>query len=72
MASLKITLKKSLIGFNESQRRTAAALGLGKLNKIVLRPDNDSVKGMVHKLRHVVEVETVEDVVVSATEEGTK
>ena len=65
---LKIKLIKSLIGYNESQRRTAAALGLGKVNKTVLRPENDAIKGMVFKLRHVLTVETVAD----AVEEGTK
>jgi large subunit ribosomal protein L30 len=69
---LKITLKKSLIGYNETQRKTAAALGLGKVNKTVLRPDNPSVQGMVFKLRHVVEAHSVPDEPAVATEEGTK
>ena len=68
---LKITLKKSLIGFPEVQRRTAAALGLTKLQKTVLRADNDSVRGMAFKLRHVVEVEEVPDLV-STGVKGTK
>ena len=68
---LKITLKKSLIGFPEVQRRTAAALGLTKLQKTVLRADNDCVRGMAFKLRHVVELEVVPDLVATATE-GTK
>jgi large subunit ribosomal protein L30 len=68
---LKITLKKSLIGFPEVQRRTAAALGLTKLQKTVLRADNAAVRGMAFKLRHVVEVETVSDLAATAAE-GTK
>jgi large subunit ribosomal protein L30 len=63
---LRITLKKSLIGFPEVQRRTAAALGLGKVSKTVLRPDNGAIRGMVFKLRHVVECETVPDEPVAA------
>jgi large subunit ribosomal protein L30 len=70
---LKITLKKSLIGFPEVQRRTAAALGLTKVQKTVLRSDNDAVRGMVFKLRHVVECETVPDEPAAAlAKEGTK
>lgn len=70
---LKITLKKSLIGFPEVQRRTAAALGLTKLQKTVLRPDNGAVRGMVFKLKHVVECEVVPDEpVAAAASKGTK
>lgn len=70
---LKITLKKSLIGFPEVQRRTAAALGLTKLHKTVLRPDNAAVRGMAFKLKHVVEFEIVPDEPALATaDKGTK
>jgi large subunit ribosomal protein L30 len=57
MASLKITLTRSTIGFNETQKRTARALGLRKLHKTVLRPDNDQVRGMVRAIEHLVTVE---------------
>lgn len=65
MANLKITLKKSPIGFNGSQKRTAAALGLGKLNKTVVRPDNDQVRGMCRSIEHLLEVEEVDDAAVA-------
>lgn len=69
---LKITLVKSLISFPQVQRRTAAALGLTKVRKTVQRPDNDAIRGMIFKLRHVVEWETVQDEPVAATAgEGT-
>ena len=61
MASLKITLVKSPIGFNETQKRTAAALGLGKVNKTVVRPDNDQVRGMCRSIEHMLKVEEVAD-----------
>ena len=63
---LKITLIKSLIGFPEVQRRTAAALGLTKLHKTVTMPDNGAIRGMAFKLRHVVVVETAEEEAPSA------
>ena len=59
MASLKITLVKSPIGFNVKQKRTADALGLGKLNKTVIRPDNDQVRGMCRAIEHLLVVEEV-------------
>lgn len=61
MAQLKITLLRSTIGYNETQKRTAKALGLTKLGRTILRPDNDAVRGMVHAIEHLVKVERTED-----------
>jgi len=58
---LKITLKRSLIGGKQDQRRTAVALGLGKVGSTVYQQDNGPIRGMIHKLNHVLAVETVED-----------
>lgn len=60
MPALKIKLVKSMIGFENSQRLTARALGLNKVGSTVVQPDNDAIRGMLHKLRHVLEVETIE------------
>ncbi|MBV9850544.1 MAG: 50S ribosomal protein L30 [Armatimonadetes bacterium] len=57
MATLKITLKKSLIGFEKSQGLTARALGLGKVGSSVTQPDNPAIRGMIQKLNHVLAVE---------------
>ena len=57
MPELKITLKRSPIGFNEDQKRTVRALGLKKLNQTVVRPDNDQIRGMVRAVGHMLEVE---------------
>jgi large subunit ribosomal protein L30 len=56
---LKITLRKSPIGYGAPQRATLTALGLRRLNQTVERPDNDSVRGMVSKVVHLVECEEV-------------
>lgn len=58
---LKITLTKSPIGYNERQKATVKALGLGKLNSTVIQPDNPQIKGMVKKVTHLVSVEQVEE-----------
>ena len=58
--SLSIKLKKSPIGFEKDQKATVAALGLRKVGATVVRPDNDSVRGMVFKVRHLVEVTPAE------------
>ena len=57
---IKVTLVKSTIGYNKDQARTAKALGLGKLNSSHVLPDNDAVRGMIFKIKHLVRVEDVE------------
>ncbi len=54
--SLSIKLKKSPIGFEKSQKATVAALGLRKVGAVVNLPANDSVRGMVFKVKHLLEV----------------
>ena len=53
---LSITLKKSPIGFERTQKATVAALGLRKVGTTVVRPDNASIRGMVFKIKHLLEV----------------
>jgi len=54
--TLKITLKKSAIGFDKKQKLVVAGLGLRRLNHTVELPDTPSTRGMIHKVRHLVEV----------------
>ena len=56
---LKITLVKSTIGAIPKHRKTVEALGLRKLNKSVEMPDNESVRGMVKLVQHLVKVEEI-------------
>lgn len=56
---LRITLVRSVIGRPGDQARTAASLGLRKVNHSVEREDTPSIRGMVTKIRHLVEVEEV-------------
>ncbi len=49
--TIKITWFKSQIGADEFQKRTLRALGLRRLNHSVVRPDNESVRGMVATVR---------------------
>lgn len=57
---LKITLKKSPIGYEKSQRATVQALGLGKISSSTLKPDNPQVRGMIKKVVHLVAVDQVD------------
>jgi len=53
---LRITWKKSAIGYRENQKRTIEALGLKRLGHTVEQPDNRAVRGMIITVRHLVEV----------------
>lgn len=61
MAMLRITWKKSGIGFERDQRATIKSLGLRKLHQTVERPDTAVIRGMVHKVRHMVQVDELQD-----------
>ena len=57
MAKLQITWVKSFIGYAKDQRQTIRALGLHRLNQTVEHEDSPVVRGMVQKVRHLVQVE---------------
>ena len=61
MAKVKVTLKRSLIGRPETQRRTVRALGLRKINSVVELPDNPAIRGQLHKVEHLIKVEELAD-----------
>lgn len=54
---LHITLRRSVIGRNESQRATIQALGLRKINQTVVKTDNVQTRGMINKVSHLLTVE---------------
>lgn len=56
MAQIKIKQIKSRIGASAVQKRTLDALGLKKMNHVVVKEDTPSVMGMVNRVRHLVEV----------------
>ncbi len=57
MADLKITQVRSTIGCKPKQRGTIRALGLGRIGRTVTHPDTPSVRGMIHRVPHLVTVE---------------
>ena len=58
MAKLKITLVKSTIGALDGQQATVKALGLKKTNSTVVHEDNPAVRGMIFKVKHLVNYTT--------------
>jgi len=57
VVELRITLVKSGIGYADDQKKTLKALGLRRMNHSVVKKDSPSVRGMILKVRHLVNVE---------------
>ncbi len=57
MAEIKITWTRSAIGKPQSQRRIIKSLGLHRLHHTVVHQDSPTIRGMVHKVSHLVKVE---------------
>lgn len=57
--TIRITLRRSVIGVKPKTRATVEGLGLRKIDQTVTHFDRPSVRGMIHKVRHLVEVEEV-------------
>ena len=57
--SLKITLVKSTIGEKPKTKATVETLGLRKIRQSVERPDTPDVRGLVHRARHLLDVEEI-------------
>ena len=53
---LKVTLVRSTIGFNETQAKTVEGMGLRRLRHTVELQDTPAIRGMIHKVRHLVTV----------------
>jgi len=56
-STLRITQLRSANGITPRQRETLRTLGLGRIGRSVERPDQPTVRGAVHTVRHLVRVE---------------
>jgi large subunit ribosomal protein L30 len=57
MAQLSVTQRRSANGANQKQLDTLRSLGLRRIGHTVQVEDNDQARGMVHAVRHLVEVD---------------
>ena len=53
-AKVKITYSKSATGYSKDQKATVEALGLKRLRQTVEHTDTPQIRGMIHKVRHLV------------------
>ncbi len=56
MSTLRITQRKSRNGADKRQLDTLRSLGLRRIGHTVEHGDTPQIRGMVHKIRHLVEV----------------
>jgi large subunit ribosomal protein L30 len=57
VSKLKLTWKKSSIGYNKRQKLTVRSLGLRKLNHSVEQDDCPAIRGMIKKVQHLITVQ---------------
>ena len=56
-AMLKVTLVRSMIGRPEKHRQVLRGMGLTRINKTVELEDTPAIRGMIHKVAHLVKAE---------------
>ena len=56
MATIKVKQVKSRINCPEVQKRTLDALGLTKMNKVVEHVDTPTLRGLINRVQHLVEI----------------
>lgn len=61
MATLKIRQVRSVNGERRSHRETIRALGLRRIRDTVTHEDTPQIRGMIDKVRHLLEVEEVDE-----------
>ncbi len=55
--TLKIKWVRSSIGCPQDMRQTIRGLGFRRMQQVVEREDSPAIRGMIHKVRHLVEVQ---------------
>jgi large subunit ribosomal protein L30 len=55
--TVKVTLRVSPIGFKSNQRDVVRSMGLRRIRHTVELKDTPEVRGLIHKVRHLVEVQ---------------
>ncbi len=58
---LRVRQIRSASGHKQDQHRTLEALGIRKLQRPVTHHDTPQIRGMIFKVRHLVQVEEIKD-----------
>ena len=57
MTKVSVTYRKSAIGYGRPQKETLRSLGLRRLGQTVVHEDTESIRGMIARVSHLVQVE---------------
>jgi large subunit ribosomal protein L30 len=60
MSPLKVTQVRSVVGSKQGHKRTVRALGLKRIRDSRVHEDTPQIRGMVHKVQHLVRAEEVD------------
>jgi large subunit ribosomal protein L30 len=60
MSPLKVTQVRSVVGSKQGHKRTVRALGLKRIRDSRVHQDTPQIRGMVHKVQHLVQAEEVD------------
>jgi large subunit ribosomal protein L30 len=60
MSPLKVTQVRSIVGSKQGHKRTVRALGLKRIRDSRVHEDTPQIRGMVHKVQHLVRAEEVD------------
>jgi large subunit ribosomal protein L30 len=60
MSPLKVTQVRSVVGSKQGHKRTVRALGLKRIRDSRVHGDTPQIRGMVHKVQHLVKAEEVD------------
>jgi len=61
MAKIVVRQTRSLIGNSEASRKIVKGLGLGRIGKTKVHKDNNCIRGMINKVKHLVAYELIAD-----------
>ena len=61
MSPLRITQTKSVIGSLAAHKKTVRALGLKRIRDSRVHGDTPQIRGMIHKVQHLIRVEEVDE-----------
>ena len=59
MPRLKVTQRRSVVNRPRDQKATVRALGLHRIGHTVEKDDRPEIRGMIAKVRHLVDVEEI-------------
>jgi large subunit ribosomal protein L30 len=60
VTKLRVTQRRSAIGRPQDQKDTVRRLGLHRIRDVVVKDDRPDIRGMIDKVRHLVEVEEID------------